>query len=148
MPIFVVAATDNPTTAEKPTKHNTTSKAEENLFWKFSVSSWYFFGLVGLFVVTALCHPTEAGCLVHGIWYLLCLPSGYLFLITYSVCNLTDRSWGKLCCEQFVVFCCMQSVLCRAVSCAGCAVQCRVVIVDMEGTRLSFQISHTPDLTA
>lgn len=46
-------------------------------------------------MVTALCHPTEAYCLLHGVWYLLCLPSGYLFLTIYSVCNLTDRSWGE-----------------------------------------------------
>ncbi len=26
--------------------------------------------------------------------YLLCLPSGYLFLTIYAVCNLDDRSWG------------------------------------------------------
>jgi hypothetical protein len=31
---------------------------------------------------------------VAGIWYLLCLPGGYLFLIIYSFCNLDDRSWG------------------------------------------------------
>lgn len=29
-----------------------------------------------------------------GIWYILCLPGGYLFLIIYSFANLNDRSWG------------------------------------------------------
>ncbi|CAB4012509.1 Chitin synthase 6, partial [Paramuricea clavata] len=80
-----------------PTKHsNSTSspKHEKSVFYELSVSAWYFYGLVAIFILTALCHPTEASCVVHGVWYLLCLPSGYLFLIIYSVCNLTDRSWG------------------------------------------------------
>lgn len=28
------------------------------------------------------------------MWYLLCLPSGYIFLMVYSIVNITDRSWG------------------------------------------------------
>ena len=60
-----------------------------------AVSSLYLFGLMGIFLLAALLHFTEAYCLIHGIWYLFCLPSGYLLLIVYSVCNMTDRSWGK-----------------------------------------------------
>ena len=60
-----------------------------------NVSSLYLGGLIGIFFLAALLHPTEAFCLVNGVWYLLCLPSGYLLLIVYSICNMTDRSWGK-----------------------------------------------------
>lgn len=60
-----------------------------------NVSSLYLGGLIGIFLLAALLHPTEAFCLLNGIWYLLCLPSGYLLLIVYSICNMTDRSWGK-----------------------------------------------------
>ena len=60
-----------------------------------NVSSLYLGGLIGIFLLAALLHPTEAFCLVNGVWYLLCLPSGYLLLIVYSICNMTDRSWGK-----------------------------------------------------
>lgn len=28
------------------------------------------------------------------MWYLLCLPSSYVFLIIYSIANIPDRSWG------------------------------------------------------
>ena len=59
------------------------------------VSSLYLFGLMGIYALAALLHLTEAYCLIHGIWYLFCLPSGYLLLIIYSICNITDRSWGK-----------------------------------------------------
>lgn len=59
------------------------------------VSSLYFGGLIGIFILAALLHLTEAYCLLHGIWYLFCIPSGYLLLIIYSICNITDRSWGK-----------------------------------------------------
>ena len=60
-----------------------------------NVSSLYLGGLIGIFFLAAILHPLEAGCLVNGVWYLLCLPSGYLVLIVYSICNMTDRSWGK-----------------------------------------------------
>ena len=60
-----------------------------------NVSSLYLGGLIGIFFLAALLHPTEAFCLLNGVWYLLCLPSGYLLLIVYSICNMTDRSWGK-----------------------------------------------------
>jgi chitin synthase len=39
-------------------------------------------------------HLPEVFCLFHGIWYLLCLPAGNLIMMIYSICNLTDRSWG------------------------------------------------------
>ena len=60
-----------------------------------NVSSLYLGGLIAIFFLAALLHPTEAFCLLNGVWYLLCLPSGYLLLIVYSICNMTDRSWGK-----------------------------------------------------
>ena len=33
-------------------------------------------------------------CLVHCIWYLLALPSGYLLLLIYSAANLNSQKWG------------------------------------------------------
>lgn len=58
-------------------------------------STLYLAGLSGIFIAAALLHANEFTCLFHGLWYLLCLPSGYLLLTIYSLCNLTDRSWGK-----------------------------------------------------
>ena len=46
------------------------------------------------FIMAGILHFSEIFCLFHFIWYLLCLPSGYLFLIVYSVCNLNNRRWG------------------------------------------------------
>ena len=59
-----------------------------------SVSSLYLAGLSGMFIAAGILHPKEFTCLLHAVWYLLCLPSGYLLLTIYSLCNLTDRSWG------------------------------------------------------
>lgn len=59
-----------------------------------SVTTLYLAGLTGIFIVTAFMHLPEAYCLLHGAWYLLCLPAGNLFLMIYSICNITDRSWG------------------------------------------------------
>ena len=47
-----------------------------------------------LFIATGLLHFNEFSCLIHGVWYFLALPSGYLILIIYSAANLDDRSWG------------------------------------------------------
>lgn len=46
------------------------------------------------FVFAGLVHPQETGCLVHGILYFLTIPSGYLILVIYSMCNLHVTSWG------------------------------------------------------
>ena len=59
------------------------------------VSTLYLAGLSGIFVLTAFMHPKEMFYLANGVWYLLCMPSGYLLLTVYSVVNMTDRSWGK-----------------------------------------------------
>ena len=60
------------------------------------VSTMYLAGLASVFVAAAFLHPKEFYCLLHGMWYLLCLPSGYLLLTIFSVSNITDRSWGEL----------------------------------------------------
>lgn len=60
------------------------------------VSTLYLGFLVAIFIITALLHPKEFLSLIHGFWYLLCLPSGYLLLTIYSIVNMTDRSWGEL----------------------------------------------------
>jgi chitin synthase len=59
------------------------------------VSTLYLGGLAVIFIVAAFMHPKEFLCLLNGIWYLLCLPSGYLLLTVYSVVNMTDRSCGE-----------------------------------------------------
>ncbi|ELU12556.1 hypothetical protein CAPTEDRAFT_201602 [Capitella teleta] len=58
------------------------------------VTTLYLSGLIAIFMITALMHLTEAYCIFHGIWYLICLPSVSLVLLIYSLCNMTDRSWG------------------------------------------------------
>ena len=72
----------------------TTKPLEHHL--PVGVSSLYLGGLTGIFVVSALLHLREVTCLLHGIGYFFCLPSGYLLLTVYAICNLTDSSWGML----------------------------------------------------
>jgi len=62
--------------------------------FQFTPPSVFLFFLIGLFMLTAALHGFEGLQLVHGIWYLLCLPSGYILLMIYSLANITDRSWG------------------------------------------------------
>ena len=51
-------------------------------------------GLISFFFFSAVLHPQEFGCVVFGAIYFLCIPSGYLLLIIYSICNLNNVSWG------------------------------------------------------
>ena len=86
-----------PTTAPTTKPNETITPAPKPLEHHLpaGISTLYLAGLSGIFFAAALLHPKEFMCLLHGVWYLLCLPSGYLLLTIFSLCNLTDRSWGK-----------------------------------------------------
>ncbi|XP_048237922.1 chitin synthase chs-2-like [Haliotis rufescens] len=47
-----------------------------------------------LYILSGLLHWKEISCLPHGFLYFLCIPSGYLLLFIYSLCNLNIVSWG------------------------------------------------------
>ncbi|XP_062583724.1 chitin synthase chs-1-like [Saccostrea cucullata] len=51
-------------------------------------------GLVAIFVIAALLHPREWGNIIYGLLYYILLPSGFVLLFIYSLCNLNDISWG------------------------------------------------------
>ena len=50
--------------------------------------------LIAIFLIAACTHPQEFWCIVPGMLYFLCIPSGYLLLLIYSLCNLNIVSWG------------------------------------------------------
>ncbi|UJR37230.1 hypothetical protein I4U23_029939 [Adineta vaga] len=50
--------------------------------------------LLSINFIAACVHPQEFCCVIPGLLYFLCIPSGYLFLIIYSLCNLNIVSWG------------------------------------------------------
>ncbi|CAH1272476.1 EDIL3 [Branchiostoma lanceolatum] len=59
-----------------------------------SVDILIIFSFVGIYIVTAMFHPSEFSCLFYSVLYLLCLPTTCVLLPIYSICNLNDRSWG------------------------------------------------------
>ncbi|KAK3083083.1 hypothetical protein FSP39_013460 [Pinctada imbricata] len=50
--------------------------------------------IIGAFVISAIMHPQEFYCLLHGALYFLCIPSMSMLLMIYSICNLHVVSWG------------------------------------------------------
>ena len=46
------------------------------------------------FLFAGIIHPYEFFCLTHGVMYFLCIPTGYLILMIYSLCNMHVVSWG------------------------------------------------------
>lgn len=48
----------------------------------------------GIFFLTAALHPQEIICLLYIFVYYITIPSMYMLLIIYSLCNLNNVSWG------------------------------------------------------
>ncbi|XP_073941851.1 chitin synthase chs-2-like [Choristoneura fumiferana] len=48
----------------------------------------------GIFFITAALHPQEIICLMYLLVYYITIPSMYMLLIIYSLCNLNNVSWG------------------------------------------------------
>lgn len=59
-----------------------------------SPSALFLFLVVSQIAFTGFLHPYEIGCLLHGVIYYLAVPSMYVLLIIYSLCNLNNISWG------------------------------------------------------
>lgn len=57
-------------------------------------SGIFIITLACFYIVTALLHPQEAGLVVYGCLYILCIPSAYLLLAIYSMVNMNNVSWG------------------------------------------------------
>ena len=59
-----------------------------------STTTIYLGAFAVTFFIATLLHLPEWYCLIHCVWYLLALPSGYLLLLIYSAANLNCQSWG------------------------------------------------------
>ncbi|XP_061433834.1 chitin synthase chs-2-like [Lethenteron reissneri] len=57
-------------------------------------SGIFFITLAGIYLITAVLHPREFFCIVHGFMYFICIPTGYLLLLIYSLVNMYNVSWG------------------------------------------------------
>lgn len=51
-------------------------------------------GLVSIFTIAGILHPQEFFCLVYGLLYFLTVPSTFILLTVYYLCNLNNVSWG------------------------------------------------------
>ncbi|XP_052794329.1 uncharacterized protein LOC128227643 isoform X3 [Mya arenaria] len=51
-------------------------------------------GLVCVFTIAGILHPQEFFCLVYGLLYFLTVPSTFILLTVYYLCNLNNVSWG------------------------------------------------------
>uniref|UniRef100_A0A8B9LEK2 chitin synthase n=1 Tax=Astyanax mexicanus TaxID=7994 RepID=A0A8B9LEK2_ASTMX len=47
-----------------------------------------------MYLITAALHPQEFSLIVYGLLYFLCIPSGYLMLVIYSIVNMNNVTWG------------------------------------------------------
>ncbi|XP_062589948.1 chitin synthase chs-2-like [Saccostrea cucullata] len=59
-----------------------------------SVTTLFLLFVVGVFLVSAVVHPQEFYCVLHGFIYFLSIPSMSMLLMIYSLGNLHVVSWG------------------------------------------------------
>ena len=71
-----------------------TNQTFDHFRFPVDISAVYSGIFAATYIMAGILHFNEISCLFHFIWYLLCLPSGYLFLTIYSACNINNRSWG------------------------------------------------------
>ncbi|VVD01783.1 unnamed protein product [Leptidea sinapis] len=57
-------------------------------------TSIFFVATFGMFFATGILHPQEIKCLLYIAIYYITIPSMYMLLIIYSLCNLNNVSWG------------------------------------------------------
>ncbi|XP_059421125.1 chitin synthase chs-1-like [Carassius carassius] len=57
-------------------------------------SGLFLIGIVAMYLITAALHPQEFSLVIYGLVYFLCIPSGYLLLIIYSIVNMNNVTWG------------------------------------------------------
>uniref|UniRef100_A0A672P6N3 chitin synthase n=1 Tax=Sinocyclocheilus grahami TaxID=75366 RepID=A0A672P6N3_SINGR len=57
-------------------------------------SGLFLIGMVVLYIITAALHPQEFSMVIYGLLYFLCIPSGYLLLVIYSIVNMNNVTWG------------------------------------------------------
>lgn len=50
--------------------------------------------VLGVFFISAVAHPREFSDILYIVIYYLLIPSTYLLLTIYALCNLNDISWG------------------------------------------------------
>lgn len=50
--------------------------------------------MIFMYAFTGIIHPKEMTCLLHGVLYYLCVPSAFILLMVYSLCNMNNVSWG------------------------------------------------------
>jgi chitin synthase len=59
-----------------------------------SVSTIFLVTVITIFIITAILHPLEFTCLLHGLLYFMLIPSMSMMLMIYSLANLHVVSWG------------------------------------------------------
>lgn len=51
-------------------------------------------GLTSIFLIAGILHPQEFFCLVYGALYFMVVPSTFILLTIFYLCNLNNVSWG------------------------------------------------------
>ncbi|XP_021346055.1 uncharacterized protein LOC110445656 [Mizuhopecten yessoensis] len=51
-------------------------------------------GLSSIFMIAGILHPQEFFCLVYGALYFITVPSTFILLTVYYLCNVNNVSWG------------------------------------------------------
>lgn len=59
-----------------------------------SPAVWIGLFLLSVFLATAVLHPRSFYCVFYGVIYFFWIPSTFIMLPVFAVCNLDDLNWG------------------------------------------------------
>jgi hypothetical protein len=59
-----------------------------------NIHAMFFIFVASTFILCGLFHPQEVIALLSGFTYYLAIPTMYMILMIYAVCNLNNVSWG------------------------------------------------------
>lgn len=60
----------------------------------YSPNVIFFTQILFIFLCSGIVHPKEFLCLIHGLLYYIMIPSTFIFLTVYYMCNIHVVSWG------------------------------------------------------
>ena len=59
-----------------------------------SISNQFFILLVSVYLIAAILHPSEIGCIIYGACYYVMMPTMFILLNIYAYMGLNNTSWG------------------------------------------------------
>lgn len=100
--------------------------------------------MVVIYAFTGIIHPTEMMCLIHGVLYYLCVPSAFILLMVYSLCNMNNVTWGTREVKQLALNTDVQQEAMKVGANYTLSTQCNASLRQITFISPQILVGHTP----